>query len=82
MRLHSGACSNALDLRRYNIVKERDLSGAAAKMGRYLEKLGTISGIPQGGRAEARPGKTDQSFAVLVPGAGIEPALPLPENGF
>jgi hypothetical protein len=29
---------------RYNIVSDRDLSEAAAKMERHLENLGTISG--------------------------------------
>jgi hypothetical protein len=31
---------------RYNIVNERDLTDAAAKMERHLNSLGILSGIP------------------------------------
>lgn len=44
---------------------------------------GVLSSMPTAGD-EKKPGpkKADYSFAMMVPGAGLEPALPLPGKGF
>jgi hypothetical protein len=45
---------NQIDPCRYNIVNERDLSDAAARMERRLSSLGILSGIPAGKEEEKR----------------------------
>jgi integrase len=40
---------------RYNIVSDRDLSDAAAKMERHLESLGTISGTVPNDEKKRKP---------------------------
>jgi hypothetical protein len=47
---------------RYNIVSDRDLSDAAAKMERHLESLGTISGTTS--KSERKP-QTKNAAKVL-----------------
>jgi hypothetical protein len=47
---------------RYNIVNERDLSDAAAKMDRHFTSLGILSGIPANGEGEKRDGEKPTSL--------------------
>jgi hypothetical protein len=66
---------------RYNIggTSARGLSDAPAEMDACLSRLGILA--PK--EAEnARSGKAANSIAMMVPGAGLEPALPLPGKGF
>jgi hypothetical protein len=62
---------------RYHIVNDRDLTEAAVKMERHLTGLGILWLYrPKG---DQKPdAKAYNSFAMLVPGAGLEPALTLP----
>jgi hypothetical protein len=48
-----------------------------------LPAWGVLSGMPTA-EDEKKPGakKADYSFTIMVPGAGLEPALPLPGKGF
>ncbi len=63
---------------RYNIVSDRDLDLAAEKMERHFQRRGTIEDATETGT----PRKPHKLFELMVPGAGLEPALPLPGKGF
>jgi hypothetical protein len=63
---------------RYHIVNDRDLTEAAVKMERHLTGLGILSVIPDQKGDQKPDAKAYNSFAMLVPGAGLEPALTLP----
>ena len=64
-------------------MNDRDLTHASANMERPFNGVGVLSGMPSA-EDEKKPGlkKVDYSFAMMVPGAGLEPALPLPGKGF
>lgn len=63
-------------------MKDRD-PGRRGEDGTALYRGGVLSGMPTA-EDEKKPGpkKADYSFAMMVPGAGLEPALPLPGKGF
>jgi len=76
---------------RYNIVNDRDLTDIAVKMAvapadelnGTVPGWGVLSGMPAAeNENEPGPERADYSFAMMVPGAGLEPALPLPGKGF